>query len=74
VRRFSGSLLKIKSLLHSRKPTLIEIYEFNTFCNLEFGIEYEQEEDFNVNPRDISKALLKGQSMYATSTLHQLIK
>jgi hypothetical protein len=57
-------LLKIKKSVAFRKPTLIEIYEFNAFESYEFGIEYEQEEDFNVNPRDISKGLIKkGQSV-----------
>jgi hypothetical protein len=57
------------------KPTLIEIYEFNAFTNLmSLVLNTEQEEDFNVNPRDISKGLIKGQSVvcYEHASAYQI--
>jgi hypothetical protein len=52
-------LLKIK-VCCIQKAYVNRDLRFNALReSYEFGIEYEQEEDFNVNPRDISKGLIK---------------
>lgn len=62
-RKNEGNLIeenKMRNPAVFRTPTLDEIHLFHRFYNaFEFGIQYEQPEDVNVSPRDISKPFIK---------------